>query len=57
MSEHFGFDLAGQGPPADDADDYDDGVFCPFSIDGFCPSTPPCPTPRQRACTGYGEDE
>jgi hypothetical protein len=31
-------------------------VFCPFSGDGRCPGNPPCPTNRDRACTGDEDD-
>jgi hypothetical protein len=31
-------------------------VFCPFSGDGQCPGNPPCPTNRDRACTGNEDD-
>lgn len=31
-------------------------VFCPFASDGHCPTNPPCPTPRDRACTGDDDE-
>jgi hypothetical protein len=39
-------------PPDDGPPD----VFCPFAGDGRCPSDPPCPSPRERACTGDDDD-
>jgi hypothetical protein len=36
-------------PPAD--------VFCPFSINGYCPAEPTCPSPRERICVNGFTDE
>jgi hypothetical protein len=32
-------------------------VHCPFSGSGHCPANPPCPSNRERACTGFGEED